>query len=221
MVEKRIFWITLGGQKHLTTINLVPGMKVHNEKLVEKDGIEHRIWNPNRSKLATAINNGLEYLPINIGSKVLCFNASEITVSHISDIVGNDGIVYFVTDKKLLSNNFLKKMHPIRSNIIIIQESFSRDNHYSEINEPIDFAYLDLAQNDLTDAITNWQKYLKVAGFFLLSFNKNNFGKSKKTVNLTLDEALIQNTFKIIQIVQLGGFFKTYSMVLASFNTEK
>ena len=95
-------------------------MKVHNEKLVEKDGIEYRIWNPNRSKLAAAINNGLEYLPINIGSKVLCFNASEITVSHISDIVGKDGIVYFVTDKKLLSNNFLKKMHPIRSNIIII-----------------------------------------------------------------------------------------------------
>ncbi len=35
------------------------------------------------------------------------------------------------------------------------------------------------------------------------------------------DEVLIQNTFKIIQMVQLEGFFKTYSMVLASFNTEK
>ena len=95
MVEKRIFWITLGGQKHLTTINLVPGMKVHNEKLVEKDGIEYTIWNPNRSKLATAINNGLEYLPINIGSKVLCFNASERMVLFTLLLIKNYFLIIF------------------------------------------------------------------------------------------------------------------------------
>ena len=220
MIKKKIFWLTLGEKKHVATINLVPGMKVYNEKLVKKDGIEYRLWNPFRSKLSAAINNGLEHLPINNGSKVLCFNASEITVSHISDIIGNNGIVYFVTDKKSLSNRFLKKICPIRSNIILIQKSFSGDNHYSEINESIDFAYLDLAQNELTEGITNWQKYLKVPGYFLLIFNKNNFSKSKKVGNLTLDEASIQNNFKIIQMVQLEGFFNTCSMMLASFNTE-
>ncbi|KFM20943.1 Fibrillarin-like rRNA-tRNA 2'-O-methyltransferase protein, partial [Marine Group I thaumarchaeote SCGC AAA799-B03] len=59
MVERRIFWITLGEQKHTATINLVPGIKVYNEKLVEKDGKEYRLWNPLRSKLSAAINNGL------------------------------------------------------------------------------------------------------------------------------------------------------------------
>ena len=221
MVKKRIFWITLGEQKHVATINLVPGMKVYNEKLVEKDGMEYRIWNPFRSKLAAAINNGLEYLPINTGSKVLCFNASEITVSHISDIVGKDGVVYFVTDKKLLSNRFLKKICPIRSNIILIQESFSGDNHYSQISESIDFVYLDLTQSEVIKTITNWQKYLKIPKCFSLIFQKNNFGKNKKSDNLTLDETLIQDNFKIIQVVQLGDFFKTHSMMLASFNIER
>ena len=152
---------------------------------------------------------------------MLCFNASEITVSHISDIVGKDGVVYFVTDKKLLSNRFLKKICPIRSNIILIQESFSGDNHYSQISESIDFVYLDLAQSEVIKTITNWQKYLKIPKCFSLIFQKNNFGKNKKSDNLTLDETLIQDNFKIIQVVQLGDFFKTHSMMLASFNIER
>ena len=52
-------------------------------------------------------------------------------------------------------------------------------------------------------------------------FQKNNFGKNKKSDNLTLDETLIQDNFKIIQVVQLGDFFKTHSMMLASFNIER
>ena len=209
MVERRIFWITLGEQKHTATINLVPGIKVYNEKLVEKDGKEYRLWNPLRSKLSAAINNGLEYLPIDNGSKVLCVDASEITVSHISDIVGNDGAVYFVVDKKSLSDHFLKKVHPARSNIILIQKLFSEDNNYSEINESVDFAYFEQDQNKLTKTITDCQKYLKNSGYFSLIFNKNNFKKNMKN-----------DIFKIIQVVQLGDFFKTYSMLLASFNNE-
>lgn len=51
--------------------------------------VEYRTWNPFRSKLGTAIGNGMQKMPIKPGSKVLYLGAaSGTTVSHVSDLVG-------------------------------------------------------------------------------------------------------------------------------------
>ena len=54
------FWIKSEGEQKISTENLVPGNQVYKEKLIIKKGIEYRLWDPFRSKLAASIMNGLE-----------------------------------------------------------------------------------------------------------------------------------------------------------------
>jgi hypothetical protein len=59
--------------------------------------IEYRVWNPYRSKIAAAVIGGVSDVYIRPGSKVLYLGAaSGTTVSHVSDIIGAEGIVYAV-----------------------------------------------------------------------------------------------------------------------------
>ena len=45
MVDKRPFvWIKVDGEEKLATVNLVPENQVYNEKLVQYEGVECRIW---------------------------------------------------------------------------------------------------------------------------------------------------------------------------------
>ncbi|KAL8168349.1 hypothetical protein V2J09_009848 [Rumex salicifolius] len=84
----------------ICTKNLVPGEAVDGEDLISvknEDGteIEYREWNPLRSKLAAAILTGLSNIPVKPGSRVLYMgDVCGTTVSHLSDLVGPDGLVY-------------------------------------------------------------------------------------------------------------------------------
>ena len=95
---EEIYWVEYeDGSKRLATKNLAPGIKVYGEQLVNYKGVEYRVWNAYRSKLAAAILKGLEFMPIKRGTKVLYLGAaSGTTPSHVSDIVGEEGIVYSV-----------------------------------------------------------------------------------------------------------------------------
>ncbi|KAI1727413.1 fibrillarin domain-containing protein [Ditylenchus destructor] len=104
MVEPHRFegvYIVKGKEDALASRNMVPGESVYGEKRVSvqtdpavaASSIEYRVWNPFRSKLAAGIMAGIEEIHIKPGSKVLYLGAaSGTTVSHVSDIVGQDGI---------------------------------------------------------------------------------------------------------------------------------
>ena len=100
-------FIAKGGKDDaLVTRNLDTGNSVYGEKRisVETEGVngvtekvEYRVWNPFRSKLASAIVGGIENIHIKPGSKLLYLGAaSGTTVSHCSDLVGPEGAVYAV-----------------------------------------------------------------------------------------------------------------------------
>ena len=91
------FWIKYEGEQKISTENLVPGNQVYKEKLIIKKGVEFRLWDPFRSKLAASIMNGLENFPFKNKTTVLYLGASTgTTVSHVSDIVGPNGLVFAV-----------------------------------------------------------------------------------------------------------------------------
>lgn len=55
------------------------------------------MWNPFRSKLAAAVVGGVENIYVKPGAKLLYLGgASGTTVSHCSDLVGPQGMVYAV-----------------------------------------------------------------------------------------------------------------------------
>ena len=103
-----IFWFTIDGEKKLATENLVPKKQVYKEKLVVKKGIEYRLWDPFRSKLAACLMNGLTDFPFKENSNVLYLGVSTgTTISHISDIIGPKGIVFGVEHSSRVARDFL------------------------------------------------------------------------------------------------------------------
>ena len=87
-----------------------------------EDGVsvktEYRVWNPFRSKLAAGVLGGLDNIYIAPGKKVLYLGAASGTsVSHCSDIVGPDGVVYAV-EFSPRSGRDLINMAKKRTNVI-------------------------------------------------------------------------------------------------------
>jgi rRNA 2'-O-methyltransferase fibrillarin len=156
----------------LTTINISPGNSVYGEKLFNDNGTELRAWNPYRSKLAASIFGGIENININSSSKILYLGAGTgETVSHISDIVGAEGIVYCVEfSKKKIS--VLEKLSETRTNIVPIGGDARKPDNY-EINiEEVDCICVDVDQPDQARILSlNAQKFLKRGGSFLIFVN--------------------------------------------------
>ncbi|KAK9103672.1 hypothetical protein Sjap_020926 [Stephania japonica] len=86
--------VDAGKEDALVTKNMAPGEAVYGEKRISvqnEDGtkVEYRVWNPFRSKLASAVLSGLDEIFIVPGAKVLYLGAASGTsVSHVSDIIG-------------------------------------------------------------------------------------------------------------------------------------
>ena len=108
---KNFFWFTVDGEEKIATENLVPGKQVYNEKLLLKKGIEYRLWDPFRSKLAASVMNGLNDFPFTEKSNILYLGVSTgTTISHISDIIGPNGIVFGVEHSSRVARDFLDRV---------------------------------------------------------------------------------------------------------------
>jgi fibrillarin-like pre-rRNA processing protein len=147
-------------KKKLFTENFYPGSRVYNEKLIKIRGKEYRYWNPYRSKLASAIMNGLDF-SLGANSKVLYLGAATgTTVSHISDILKN-GIVYSVENSPIAFKKLLNLCEE-RKNVIPIFEDAFHPDRYASILSPVDLVYQDISQRNQAEIfLKNVFRYLK------------------------------------------------------------
>lgn len=159
----------------LLTRNLVPGDTVYNEKKISADGengekIEYRVWNPFRSKLGAAILGGVDQIHIKPGAKVLYLGAaSGTTVSHVSDIVGPEGLVYAV-EFSHRSGRDLINVAKKRTNIIPIIEDARHPHKYRMLVGMVDVIFADVAQPDQARIVAiNAHNFLKNGGHFVIS----------------------------------------------------
>lgn len=142
-----VYTITDREQKSISTKSLVPGTSVYGEKLVKEGEDEFRLWSPRRSKLSAAIKRGLREMPIQPGSKVLYLGAaSGTTVSHCSDIVGPNGVIYAVEFSQRTVRD-LVQLAAVRPNIIPILEDARHPTRYAPlVSGTIEVVYQDVAQ---------------------------------------------------------------------------
>ena len=222
--EDTIFWfdskVNVGTQnaKKIATLNLSVGSKEKDEEIIKVDGNEYRIWKPHRSKLATAIINGMEIFPILKKSKVLYFDATvENTASYISDIVGNDGKIFVVVNSNKPSN-FMQKMVDKRSNVTMIHHTENLAQHKS-INDKVDVIYMNVSdKNNLDIAILNSKAYLKDGGYLLLVVKTADILVNKYGVEPENNQRKkIRMLFEMIQEINLADFFKDNTMIVAKF----
>ena len=142
-----VYSITDREQKSISTKSLVPGTSVYGEKLVKEGEDEFRLWSPRRSKLSAAIKRGLREMPIQPGSKVLYLGAaSGTTVSHCSDIVGPNGVIYAVEFSQRTVRD-LVQLAAVRPNIIPILDDARHPTRYAPlVSGTIEVVYQDVAQ---------------------------------------------------------------------------
>ena len=134
--------------RRLATANLVKGEKVYGEDIRRIGGVEYRLWDPYRSKLAAAILKGLKNLQIKKGSNVLYLGAATgTTCSHISDIVGDSGSVYCVENSEESMRSLLN-LCKSRENIFPIFSDARNPEEYTGSAEKVDVIYQDVSSRD-------------------------------------------------------------------------
>ncbi len=219
--QQSFFWIEFEGQQVLATENLVPGDAVYKEKLVYKKGTEYRLWDPFRSKLAAAIVNGLEDFPFENMSSVLYLGASTgTTVSHISDIIGNSGMVFGVEHTSRVARDFLDRVASRRSNVIPVLQNARRPREYVSVFGRVDITYVDIAQPDQTRiAINNCEAFLKNGGYLFLIIKTRSIDVTKPPGRIIAEETdKLRADFDILQSIDLRPYDKDHAMVVAIYN---
>ena len=220
MVDKQpFFWIQIDGEKKLATQNLVPGNQVYNEMLVQYKGVECRIWNPFRSKLAAAIMNGLDDFPFTQKSDVLYLGVSTgTTISHISDIVGQDGTIFGIEHASRVARDFLDRVASHRKNIVPIIHDARKPEEFFSVYKKVDVVYVDIAQPDQTEiAIENCRLYLKSGGYIFLVIKTRSIDVVKDPRSVIKEEIKkLETLFQIKQTIDLQPYDKDHAMVIAT-----
>lgn len=219
-VKNNFFWVKVDGQEKLATENLVAGNQVYKEKLVNKKGIEYRVWDPFRSKLAAVIMNGLEIFPFKEKSKVLYLGVSTgTTISHISDIVGPDGIIFGVEHSSRVARDFLDRVASYRKNIIPIMQDARQPQQYFSVFGKVDVVYVDIAQPDQTEiAIANCKMYLKNEGYLFLVIKTRSIDVTKAPRKIIENEKKkLQTNFELEQVIDLMPYDKDHALVIAKY----
>ena len=197
---------------NIVTENLTPGLRVYGEKLVEDGGVEYRVWNPYRSKLAAALLNGLNEFDLGSNSKILYLGASTgTTVSHVSDIVC-DGLVYAVE----FSPVNMRKLNALslkRSNIIPLLNDATKPKEYLSFVEKVDLVYCDVAQPNQSELfMDNMNLMLKDDGKGLITIKARSIDVVQKPKKIFKEEEkkLKASGFSIIQKVKLEPYEKDH-----------
>ncbi|NPA99902.1 MAG: fibrillarin-like rRNA/tRNA 2'-O-methyltransferase [Crenarchaeota archaeon] len=208
------------GTERLATKNLTPGKRVYGEPLVHWEGEEYRIWNPYRSKLAAAILNGLREMPIRRGTRILYLGAaSGTTVSHVSDIVGLEGIIYSVEFSARVFREFMEKIiDQGRTNCIPILADARYPEQYVSIVKKVDVVYIDVAQPFQAKIVAdNADVFLRKHGYVMLVIKAMSIDVTKapdETFKREVDH-LKERGFEIVDMVHLEPYDVAHAMVVA------
>ena len=220
----------------LVTLSFAPGETVYGEKKIQiedtsktnTDGhpvkIEYRVWNAFRSKLGACIINGVNQIYICPGAKVLYLGAaSGTTVSHVSDIVGETGVVYGIEISER-SGRDLTNMSKKRPNIIPIIEDGRKPWKYRMMMSMCDVIFADVAQPDQARIIElNARYFLKNGGGFVFSIKANcidSTAEPEAVFNAQIQE-LRKAGFKVKEQVTLEPFERDHCVVTGIYKPIK
>jgi fibrillarin-like pre-rRNA processing protein len=197
------------------TINAVPGKKVYGEKLARQGGKEFRLWDPFRSKLCGALKKGLKTFPFTKGSKILYLGASTgTTISHLSDIVGDEGEIYSVE----FAPECMKSLIPLselRENIIPIHADARHPEEYEEVGE-VEIIYEDVAQPDQDDIlIKNAKMFLKKGGIAMITIKSQSIDVTKPKQEV-FDAVVnkLETVFDVLESFRLEPYDKDHLFVV-------
>lgn len=219
MPDDSYAWVRSEGEMRLATENLAPGIQSYKERLVTHKRREYRVWDPYRSKLASAIMNGMGQIPVSYGTSVLYLGASTgTTVSHVSDMVGKGGVVFAVEHTSRVARELLERVASHRSNIVPVLQDARKPSEYFSVYGKVDVVYCDIAQPDQTRiAISNCQRYLRKGGHLLLVVKARSINVVSNPGEIFRREESKLDGFEVIRNINLMPYHKDHAMILASY----
>jgi len=216
---KEIFEGVFVEGKRLYTKNLNRGQRVYGERLIsdeKKPEIEYREWDPHRSKYGAALANGLKKSIFANGEKVLYLGSAEgTTCSHVSDIVGEKGLVYGVDVSEIAMMKFIE-LAEHRKNLLPILSNAEQPQEYTEFIEgKVDALFQDISQRNQAEIFVKNAHFLKKNGLGALALKTKSISQSKKKADILAEEKkVLQKEFEVIQVVDLEPFEKEHYLIL-------
>jgi len=206
---------------------MCPGESVYSEKrfpVEEGDKkVEYRAWNPFRSKLAACVMGGVDQIYMAPGSKVLYLGAASGTsVSHVSDIVGPEGMVYAV-EFSHRSGRDLVNMAKKRTNVVPIVEDARHPHKYRMLVPMVDCIFADVAQPDQTRIVAvNAQYFLKNGGHFVISIKANCIDSTAAAETVFASEVgkMKAEKMKPLEQVTLEPYERDHAVVVGVYRPE-
>lgn len=218
-----VYWVEFEeGKPNLATKNLSPGNKVYGEKLVEFRGDEYRIWNPYKSKLGSAILKEIEDVPVKPRSKVLYLGAaSGTTASHVSDIVGPEGMVYCVEISSRPLRDLLVTCEQ-RPNMAPILADGQKVEKYRAMIEQVDVVYQDVAHPEQVNiALENSRTFLRESGNALIALKARSIDVTKEPREIFRREIKkLEKEMEIIDSKLLDPYEEDHAIVLLKKHEE-
>jgi len=216
-----IFRLEVDSKAVLATRNMTPGRKVYGEQLVDVEGVEYRIWNPYRSKLAAAVLKGLVESPLSIGDKVLYLGvASGTTCSHISDVVGPKGYIWGVDFAPRSLRDLVSNVARYRLNISPILGDARDPASYSAEVQRVDVLYADVAQPAQAEIVVkNAEMYLRQGGRLAMAIKSRSVNVTRSPREVYSDQVgvLEGGGFTIEEVLELEPYEKDHAMVTATY----
>ncbi len=208
------------GSHRLATRNLAPGKTVYGERLVKFKGIEYRIWDAFRSKLAAAILKGLQNVPIKPSHRVLYLGAaSGTTPSHVSDIVGESGHVYCVEFASRSMRDLINNVVAYRPNMSPFLEDARLPQRYATfIPGRVDDVYCDVAQPEQARVLAdNADILLKTQGWVMFAVKAQSIDVTKEPSAVYHQEIKVLKSrgFRVEEVIGLEPYDKAHAMIVA------
>ena len=199
--------------KDYCTKSITPGKKVYGERILRKGKDEFRVWDPSKSKLGAAIHKGLRNVPLFNGMKILYLGISTgTTASHISDIIGDEGIIYGVE----FSSRSMRDLVPLsrkRKNIVPVLGDARTPEKWAHKIEKVDLIYEDVAQPDQSDIlIRNAKVFLKKGGSVMIALKARSINVAVNPKEIFAHERKkLETYFTITDAVNLHPLEKDHS----------
>ena len=198
----------------LATLSFAPGKRVYGEQLAREEGKEYRVWDLFRSKLAGAFAKGLKELPIHPGDRVLYLGASSgTTPSHVSDIVGENGLVFCVEFAPRSMRDLINVCN-VRPNMLPILADARHPEQYADV-DVVEVIYQDVAQPDQAEIlIKNADAFLPSGGHALFCVKSQSIDVTvppEKTFEMTLTK--LEPHFHILQTLKLEPYDKDHLFI--------
>ena len=209
------FIVISDGSKRLITKNLVPGIRVYDEKTINIENEEYRIWDPFRSKLAALVLKGS---PISLkkNHSVLYLGAANgTTVSHVSDIV-REGTVFAVEFSPRAMKDLIN-VSTSRMNLVPILADAANPKSYQNMVPVVDVVYQDVAQKEQAMiAIRNARMFLKKEGILVLMIKARSIDSTRDPGDLAeMEVKKLEGYFNVKELVNLEPYHSDHFAVVA------